>query len=547
MWRKVVPFQGKAVVDPSDAASGYARAMLSLVGGAEERLRPLERARNAAWWDLNTEATDEHTRRLAETELALSDALADKQLYADVQSALGGGSADGDGRRLELLRNLMLEHQIPDGLRTRKVELEAEIEARFSRHRGTIRGEEVDDNEIKRILRESDDVAERKEAWEASKTVGAAVADDVRELARIRNEAARSLGYRDWFALSLEIDELSEERLLQTLADCDTATAEPFVRWKAELDSRLAERFGCAVAELRPWHYADPFFQEPPPDGGINLDPIFEGRDVVQLAQRTFEGVGLEVAEIISRSDLFPRVNKCQHAFCIDVDRSGDVRVLANVTDNHSWTETMLHELGHGVYDLGFEDGLSWLLRETHLVATEASALLFGSLASEREWLERVADLESSEAEELHGRLRRSRAADLLVFTRWVLVMTGFERELYANPDGDLDTIWWDLVARHQLLTPPEGRHAPDWAAKIHIAVAPVYYHTYLYGSIVASQLRSALADETGGLVDRPEAGALLRERLYAPGESIRWDRLVARASGKPLSVESLAREVAAI
>ena len=33
--------------------------------------------------------------------------------------------------------------------------------------------------EIKRILRESDDPGERRETWEASKTVGAAVADDV--------------------------------------------------------------------------------------------------------------------------------------------------------------------------------------------------------------------------------------------------------------------------------------------------------------------------------------------------------------------------------
>ena len=39
--------------------------------------------------------------------------------------------------------------------------------------------------------------------------------------------------------------------------------------------------------------------------------------------------------------------------------------------------------------------------------------------------------------------------------------------------------------------------------------------------------------------------GALLRERLYAPGESIRWDRLVEQASGAPLSVAFLERAVA--
>jgi peptidyl-dipeptidase A len=134
---------------------------------------------------------------------------------------------------------------------------------------------------------------------------------------------------------------------------------------------------------------------------------------------------------------------------------------------------------------------------------------------------------------------------ELLVFTRWVLVMNTFERALYADPDADLDTLWWKLVSRYQGLTPPAGRRAADWAAKIHIAVSPVYYHTYLYGAIVALQLAAALESEAGGIVDRPEAGALLRGKLFAPGASVRWDRLVEQASGSSLAVESLEREVA--
>jgi len=75
--------------------------------------------------------------------------------------------------------------------------------------------------------------------------------------------------------------------------------------------------------------------------------------------------------------------------------------------------------------------------------------------------------------------------------------------------------------------------------------VAPVYYHTYLYGEIVALQLKNALAAAVGGIVDRTDAGELLQQKLFAPGQSIRWDHLVEHASGSPFSVESLAREVA--
>ena len=522
------------------------KGAVSLVRSAEERFQPLTLARNISWWESNIDATDENARRRADAELAYSDALADRELFRAIESARGDGADALSARAIELLRNEMLPHQIPATLRERIVELEASVETRFSRHRGVIDGKEVDDNEIKTILRESDDSEQRREAWEASKTVGGEVADDVRELARLRNEAARSLGYRDWFALSLTKDEMDEERLLETLAAADRVTAEPFARWKKALDNRLAERFRCDVSELGPWHYADPFFQEPPPEGSVDLDPLFKGKDVVALGRRTFEGVGFDVGGILDRSDLYPRPGKNQHAFCIDIDRSGDVRVLANVIDNQSWTDTILHELGHGAYDLGFADDLAWTLRDTHLVTTEASALLFGALAGDREWLEQILDVAPDEANELEARLRAARAAELLVFTRWVLVMNGFERALYADPEGDLDTVWWELVARHQLVTPPQGRRAPDWAAKIHIAVAPVYYHTYLYGAIVALQVKDALRSSVGGLVDRPEAGKILVERLYAPGASVRWDELVEQASGRKLTVGSLATEVAA-
>ena len=512
----------------------------------EARVRPLSQARNVAWWDANVDASDANQQRRAEAELAYSNALADADAFAALQAARSGGGDPISSRRLDLLHDLMLPRQVPAALRERIVELEAAVEVRFSRHRGVVRGEEVDDLAIKEILRQSDDVTERREAWEASKTVGAVVADDVRELARLRNEGARSLGHRDWFALSVATSEMEEARLIETLEAADRATREPFARWKAGLDERLAERFDCAVSELRPWHYADPFFQEAPPQGAVDLDPLFRGENVVALAERTFEGLELEIAGILRRSDLFPRPGKSQHAFCIDLDREGDVRILANVKDNHDSMDTLLHELGHGVYDLGFGDDLGWLFRDTHLVATEASALLFGALAGERDWLERVLGLGAEDAEALEARLQAARATRLLVFARWVLVMTGFERRLYADPDADLDTIWWDLVARHQLLTPPEGRHAPDWAAKIHIAVAPVYYHTYLYGAIVAAQIRDALTAAVGGIVDRPEAAELLAERLFEPGLSVRWDHLVEDVSGSPLNVASLEREIAA-
>jgi peptidyl-dipeptidase A len=520
-------------------------AAVTVADELEGELAPLHRSVSHAWWDLNVEASEENERRRVELETALSDYLADASRFARIRSA----REDADGivrRRLDLLLNTFLPQQIPGELRTRIIELEASVEMRFSQHRGEVDGRRVDDNEIKRILRESDDEAERRAAWEASKTVGAVVADDVRELARLRNAAAHALGFRDWFALSVATSEMDEAKLIATLDEADRATAEPFARWKADLDARLAERFGRTADELEPWHYADPFFQEVPAEGGVDLDPLLDGVDVLELARRTYEGLGLETRDVLDRSDLFPREGKCQHAFCIDIDRAGDVRVLANVVPNLQWMDTMLHELGHATFDRGLDDGLPWLLRDTHLVVTEGIAILMGRLASDPVWLEQVLGVDGSRVAELAGGLRRWRAAELLVFARWVLVMTNFERALYADPEADLDATWWELVERYQGVRRPHGRSQPDWASKIHIACAPVYYHTYLYGHLVAAQLAATLERECGGIVGRPAAGRLLAERVFAPGLSVRWDRLIEQATGEPLGSAHFAAHLAA-
>ncbi|MGZ8734900.1 MAG: peptidase M3A and M3B thimet/oligopeptidase F, partial [Acidimicrobiia bacterium] len=206
----------------------------------------------------------------------------------------------------------------------------------------------------------------------------------------------------------------------------------------------------------------------------------------------------------------------------------------------------MLHEFGHALYDTSLDPELPWLLRSAaHALTTEGVAMMFGRLPRDPEWLRVVAGRPAEEVDELTPRLAASRRIALLVFARWVLVMTHFERGLYADPDADHDTRWWDLVERFQLLRRPDGRHASDWAAKIHLAAAPVYYQNYLYGELVASQLAATLRREAGGIVDRPEAGRLLVDRFLAPGSALRWDHLVEEATGEPLTAAHLAAELA--
>ena len=441
-----------------------------------------------------------------------------------------------------MLEQSFAPHQVEPDLRREIIELQSSVESRFARHRGEIDGEPVDDNTILSVFRHSDDSRERQAAWEASKTVGREVAADVRQLARVRNEAARRLGHRDHFAMALATTDYDERRLFATLDEVDEITRAPFAEMKQGLDEQLSTRFGVAVDELRPWHYSDPFFQEVPDAVGVDLDPYLCDQRLDELTLRTFDGMGLDVRGVLDRSDLSPREHKVQHAFCIDVDRAGDIRVLSNNVPGSRWSETMLHEFGHAVYFDGVGgDALPWMLRTMHLCVTEGVAMRCGRLVGEPEWLRSIAGVPASTVDELAPRLHAAKRAALLIFARWVLVMTHFERGLYANPDGPHDAHWWDLVERFQLLRRPDGRSAPDWAAKIHVAVAPVYYHNYLFGEMIASQLDASI----GSLVNNADAGAALASRVFAPGASLRWDHLIEQATGSPLAPAVLARDIA--
>jgi peptidyl-dipeptidase A len=117
-------------------------------------------------------------------------------------------------------------------------------------------------------------------------------------------------------------------------------TDEPFRKAKAEMDAELSARFNVPAGQLMPWHYAEPFFQEAPMIGEYDFDVIFAGKDMEALALRTYEGLGMDVGDILERSDLYEREGKDQHAFCMHVDREGDVRTLCNLKPTLRWMET---------------------------------------------------------------------------------------------------------------------------------------------------------------------------------------------------------------
>ena len=504
-----------------------------------------------AWWLLATTGTKEAQGELVRAGKEYNALFADADEYRKIRGWYENRDAIEGGllrRQVEVVYRIFASRQGDRETLDRIEELEAEASAIYGNHRGVVGGEEIGENEIREILRFSDDEAQRREAWEASKTVGREVEDTVRELARLRNRLAREAGYPDHYHRSLDLQEIDAGELDRIMSGLESATDAPFRNLKENIDAGLKERFG--IESVTPWHLSDPFFQEPPEEVGLDVDRFFRDRDLEELTRGTYDALGLDVRGVVARSDLYGRPGKNQHAFCLSVGREYpyDVRVLANVRPDAYWMNTMLHEFGHAVYDRNLNPRLPYFLRDVaHTCTTEAIALMMGALAEEPGWLQSVAGVPAGDLDGDAGRLATRRRADGLIFTRWALVMFNFERELYADPDReDLNSLWWDLVERLQLVERPPGRDAPDWAAKIHVAVAPVYYHNYVLGNLISAQLRDYLERHVthGPFYENEVAGRYLVESFFGPGSRENWRDTVLRATGSELDPEHFVRSL---
>jgi len=536
------PAVQESAVSPIEQARTFADAY-------EARVAPVAKDLNLAYWDATTSGDAEAYARAGELDLQLRQLHADPTEFAQLLAWLPAVEASAEDaillRELQRIHGHYAPNQIDAELMAQMVTLGVEVEEIYSTHRGTVDGEPVDANGIYEIMLTSTDAELRRKAWEASKQVGPLVADKLVTLVKLRNQAAVQAGYPDFYQMRLSLAEQDPATVQALFADMAARSQAPFEQLKGELDAVLAERHGVDADALMPWHYADPFFQEAPRISDRDLDAFYRGRSVEAVNTAYFEGIGLEVTAIIERSDLYPRDGKQPSAYCTDIDREGDVRVFCNLEDDDYWMSTMLHELGHAVYDEYIDPDLPWVLRgATHSFATEAVALLFGRLSKDPNWIDCATDLTPEEIEPAADDLRRTQRLLQVVFARWSLVMVDFERGLYADPDQDLNTLWWDLVEKHQLLQRPPDREAADWATKIHIVTAPAYYHNYLMGEMLASQMLSAMSRD---LYDgqqfteidtcaNPEVGAWLVDRIFEPGASVHWSQLVEDATGEPLT-----------
>lgn len=520
----------------------------------ESVVAPAYQASSLAYFEASVNSNDSMWNIYTQKDMEVNKIYSNHETFAKLKKFKDSGMIKDSllSRLLTVMYHDFLGKQIDTAKLNQLSKMQSAIENKYSKFRAKYNGKEYDDNQVEDVLKNSKNQKELQGVWEAHKMIGPTVADDIIALVKLRNEVARELGFKNYHEMSLTLSEENPEEVSQLFDELDNLTKGSFTEVKTEMDSILAARLHIKPSELMPWDYQNRYFQEAPKIYNLDVDKYFKDKKVVDLTADYYRGLGMPIDDIIQRSSLYPKENKNQHAYCINIDRKHDIRILGNVVNNDSWMETMLHEFGHALYENYYDNTLPWTLRQAaHIFVTEGIAMHFGRMALNPQWMEDMGIIDAKEKEKIAVECHKTLRLQQLVFSRWTQVMYRFEKSMYENPDQDLNKLWWDLVEKYQMLKRPEGRNMPDWATKIHIATSPCYYHNYLMGELFASQLYHTLTTKVLGdkemsdqsFVGKKEVGDYIINNVFKVGDEYFWNDMIERATGEKLTPKYYAQQ----
>ena len=531
------------------------KVLKDILSSTESSIHPLYIQSSNAYWNGTISGDSDEFAKYSEANIAMSRIYSNSVVFEKLKAIKERGNINDPllKRQLDVVYNSFLSNQADSSLLEQIISKSTSLEQKYAEFRANFRGKPISDNQVESILQNSTENNELEEVWKAHKEIGTFVANDVLEIIKLRNKLAYSLGYDNFHTMSLELSGQNPEEISALFDELDSLTKDEFERLKREMDIAFSKRYGISENELMPWHFQGRYFQESPKLYPVDLDKFYKGKNLEKLTEEFYSGIGLNVSSIMKSSDLYEKPLKNQHAYCIDINANGDVRVLANISDNESWMGTMLHEFGHAVYALGHDDSSNpfFLRNAAHTFTTEAIAMIFGRLSRNPEWMRLSLGLTDIEKSEIEEDCYKSLKLQQLVFSRWVQVVYRFEKEMYSNPEQDLNALWWNLAEKYQMLKKPHNRDMPDWATKIHIALYPCYYHNYQLGELLASQIHYYIVDnitKSGDYknecyIGNPEIGKWMNDNIFKIGMKLEWNEMIEKATGEKLTAKYYAKQ----
>ncbi|MFC5407304.1 M2 family metallopeptidase [Cohnella soli] len=439
-------------------------------------------------------------------------------------------------RQLLLLQNERLEHSTDAALREQITQRWNELHYTISTYRTKINDTSLSAQEVDMLLRSITDETERERLWRNNMQLGESIAPGLLELVRLRNRTATENGFADYFEMQLYSQEIDPNDLDRHIYQLRKLLDQSYRKAKAQIDWEVSDFFRISPNVIRPWHYTHPFI---PGSTRLACDMKWSLSTLLPRLSSWLNKNHINIDSTLQTADWLERPGKNQANCCLNIDRANDIRILCNVRPDRSGLRILLHEVGHAVYESQLSSDLPFILRQpAHIFLSEAIALLFERLLDEEEWLDEMGLQDGRRRSDKEAiRMRR------LVRIYWTIVVVQFERELYRNPEGALNDIWWSQMESVMGVSRPDVNwNSPYWAAVPHLTTLPVYYYNYLLGEIASSQIRHMSNVQFGSWYNE-NALSHLKETLFRSGASSPWDVLLMNCTTCKLDTQFMVEE----
>jgi peptidyl-dipeptidase A len=417
--------------------------------------------------------------------------------------------------------------------------------------------------ELSKILAESRDPQQLKEAWTGWHAISRPIRKDFVRYVELANKGARQLGFQDNGAMWRSKYDMAPDAFASELDRLWEQVKPLYLSLHTYVRARLRQKYGDAVpatgaipAHLlgnmwaQDWPNIYPLVAPPNADPGFDITELLKKRNtdwkqMVKYGEGFFVSLGFDpLPQTFWERSLFlkPRDRDVVcHASAWDVDNLNDLRLKMCIEISGEDFLTVHHELGHNFYQRAYNrqppsfrdsanDGFHEAVGDTIALSITPEYLVKLGL------LDKAPDPSKDIGLLLH------KALEKIAFLPFGLVIDQWRWKVFSGeiPPAKYNQTWWQLRQKYQGIAPPVDRSEADFdpAAKYHVA-ANVPYTRYFLADILQFQFHRALAQAAGctgplnrcSIFGNKEAGARLNAMLEL-GQSRPWQDALEKIAG---------------
>jgi len=403
-------------------------------------------------------------------------------------------------RRAEIVSHLVTEARAATD---EIIELKEEVTRIVITTPGHLDGADLPRHRRTEILFKDDDREKRRRAFFAEGKLREELQDKGRRLLRLRNDAARNLGFESYPALALAAEDLTVPELTAIFDRYDRETTPAY----EQLVTEARARFGLGRVEAWDLNYVgQKIFSAP--------DHYFPRDRGVETLAGVVRGFGRELDEL--GIPIYADADIPYAGLCFAVRVPDDIRILLNLKDGMAECSVLYHEFGHAAHRKFCRVAPYSLKVGDAGFFAEAMADVWGCLIFRPAWLRKYAMMPEDEIEAVRAGAEMEYASRIRRFMAHQL----YEIDAYLDPDGDLDA---SLDRHTERFLGHRYDDAGMWAQNYFPFLYPMYSKNYMLARVIQRLVHRYLEGQVGELLDTPRTLELLIDHFYADGATTPW------------------------